>query len=169
MPRAVRAYVRWVDAMNRYVGLFAMYLVFVMMAILFYSSISKTFLLPANWTLETAQFVMVSYYILGGGYSLRVDSHVRMDLLYTRWSPHTRAVVDAVTVLFLIFFLIIVLYGGISSTEYALKYDERSYSAWAPRMAPIKIVMCAGIVLILLQAVAVFFRNVAEARGEPLP
>lgn len=168
MPKAIRAYVRCVDGVNRYVGLFAMYLVFAMMAILFYSSISKTFLLPANWTLEMAQFTMAAYYILGGGYSLKIESHVRMDLAYSRWSARTRAVVDSVTVMFLIFFLVVLLIGGISSTGYALKYGETSYSSWSPYMAPIKIIMCIGITLTLLQAVAAFFRNLAEAIGRPI-
>ncbi|TCT09194.1 TRAP-type mannitol/chloroaromatic compound transport system permease small subunit [Tepidamorphus gemmatus] len=169
MPKAITAYVRLVDGVNRYVGLFAMYLVFAMMAILFYSSISKTFLLPANWTLEMAQFTMAAYYILGGGYSLQIDSHVRMDLAYSRWSPRTRAVVDSVTVTFLIFFLAVLLIGGISSTGYALRYGETSYSSWSPYMAPIKIIMCIGITLTLLQAIAAFFRNLAEAIGRPIP
>ena len=91
-----------------------------------------------------------------------------MDLLYGRWSDKTKAAVDAVTILFLIFYLVLLLYGGFSSTQYALQYGEKSYSSWAPRMAPIKIIMCIGIVLMLLQVVATFFRNLASARGEPL-
>ena len=112
---------------------------------------------------------MTAYYLLGGAYSLQLDGHVRMDLLYGRWTPRRRAAVDAVTVLFLLFYLALLLIGGISSTEYALQYDERSYSSWAPYMAPIKIVMCIGIVLMLLQVTATFLRNVAEALGRPLP
>ncbi len=57
------------------------------------------------------------------------------------------------------------LYGGISSTTYALEYGEKSYSAWAPYMAPIKIVMCLGILLMLFQATAVMLRDYAKARG----
>ena len=111
---------------------------------------------------------MSAYFILGGAYSLQLDAHVRMDLLYGRWSPRTKATVDAITVLLLAAYLAFLLYGGWSSTAYALQYDEQSYSAWAPYMAPIKIVMCAGILLMLLQTIATFFRNVAEARGRPL-
>ena len=166
--RAVRLYVRAVDATNRVVGLFAMYLIFAMIGILFYSSISKTFAIPPLWALEMAQFTMSAYFILGGAYSLQLDSHVRMDLLYGLWSPRTRAAVDAITVLVLVCYLVFLLYGGYSSTIYALEYDEQSYSAWAPYMAPIKIVMCVGILLMLLQTIATFFRNVAEALGRPL-
>ncbi len=168
MPNTVKTYVRYVDAVNRVIGLFAMYLIFGMMAILLYSSISKALVIPSLWTLEMAQFAMVTYYLLGGGYSMQLDSHVRMDLFYGRWSPKTRAAVDAITILFMIFYLVLLLYGGISSTQYALQYGEKSYSSWAPYMAPIKLIMTLGITLMLLQAVATFFKNVAEARGETL-
>jgi TRAP-type mannitol/chloroaromatic compound transport system permease small subunit len=168
LPRAIKAYVRYVDAANRYVGYFAMYMIFVMIGILFYSTISKNFFDPSLWTLEMAQFVMVAYFLLGGGYSLKIESHVRMDLLYERWSDKTKAIVDAITVLLLLFYLALLLYGGISSTSYALQYNEESYSAWAPRMAPIKIIMCIGIVLMMLQVSATFFKNLAAARGEPI-
>lgn len=170
MPRAIRQFVRGVDAMNRVVGLIAMYMIFAMMAVLLYSSIAKSFDTPPLWTLEIAQFLMVAYFLLGGGYSMQMDSnsHVRMDLLYSRWSPRTRALVDSFTILFLIFYLVILLYGGFRSASYALQYGEKGFSAWAPPMAPIKIIMTIGIFLMLLQAIATFFKNVAEARGEPL-
>jgi TRAP-type mannitol/chloroaromatic compound transport system permease small subunit len=168
MPNAIKAYVRAVDRVNKIVGLFAMYMIFAMIGILFYSTISKSFFDPSLWTLEMAQFTMAAYYLLGGGHSMQMESHVRMDLLYERFSDRTKAVVDSVTVLFLIFYLIFLLYGGLSSTWYALEYNEESYSSWAPRMAPIKIIMCIGIVLMLLQASATFFKNVASAMGKPL-
>jgi len=169
MRNAVVFYVRWAEAVNHRVGRAAMYLIFVMAAILLYSSVSKAFHLPANWTLEMAQFTMVAYYLLGGGYSMQMEGHVRMDLLYSNWSPRRRALADALTSVCLLFYLVMLMVGGVASTTYALEYGEESYSSWAPYMAPIKIVMCLALALMLLQATATFFRNVAEARGRPLP
>ena len=168
MPRAVKTYVRYVDAMSRVVGLFAMYLIFAMLGVLLFSSISKTFFTPSLWTLETAQFVMVAYYLLGGGYSMQMGAHVRMDLVYDRWSERTKGRVDSVTILFMIFFLVFLLHGGISSTLYALEYGETSRSIWSPKMAPIKIVMDIGIFLALLQAIAILFKNLATATGKDI-
>lgn len=145
-----------------------MYLIFVMLGVLLYSSLSKALFEPAIWTLETAQFLMVAYFLLGGAYSMQLDAHVRMDLLYGRWSPRTRAWLDVLTVAFLLFYLGVLLYGGISSTQYAIEYDETSYSSWSPRMAPIKVLMVIGIALMLLQAIAMFFKDVAIIRGERL-
>ncbi|MEM8951856.1 MAG: TRAP transporter small permease subunit [Pseudomonadota bacterium] len=165
MPSVVRSYVRLVDGINRVVGRAMMYGIFVMMAILLWSSISKTFFLPSLWTLEMAQFAMVAYYILGGPYSIQLGSNVRMDLFYGDWSPIRKAWFDAFTVMFLIFFLGVLLYGGISSTSYSLQYGERSATAWRPYMWPIKIIMCIGIFLMLLQAIAEFFKDVARIKG----
>ena len=169
LPRPLAAYVRIVEAVNRVVGRTTMYLIFVMMAVLLWSSLSKTFLLPALWTLETAQFLMVAYFMLGGPYSLQLGSNVRMDLFYGMWSDRTRAWVDAFTVIALLVFLAVLLYGGVQSTVYALEYGERSRTAWRPYMAPIKIVMCIALVLMILQSVALLLRDVARIRGEDLP
>ena len=170
MPKAARVYVRYVEALNRRIGRLAMYLVFAMMGILLFSSITRTaFNMSHIWIVEMAQFTMVAYYLLGGGYSMQLDSHVRMDLLYSRWSARKKAIADSITIFFLLFYVVFLLYGGISSTHYSLEYGQKNYTAWAPYLAPIKIIMVIGIVLMLLQIVATFFRNLAEARGEPLP
>ena len=168
MPKAIKTYVRYVDAFNRTIGRVTMYLIFAMMGILLYSSITKTFFIPPLWTLEMAQFTMAAYYLLGGAYSMQLGSHVRMDLAYSRWSSKTKARADAVTVLMLILYLVLLLYGGFSSTGYALQYGETRNSAWGPAMAPIKIIMTIGVAMMLAQAVAAFFRNLAEAMGRPI-
>lgn len=168
MPKAVKLYVRYIDAFNRGIGRIAMYLIFAMMGILLWSSISKTFFLPSLWTLEMAQFTLTAYYLIGGPYAMQEGGHVRMDLFYGSWSDRTKAFADAATVFCLLFYLGVLLWGGIESTSYALQYGERSYSAWRPYMSPIKIVMCIGIVLMLLQTVSVFFKDVAKLRGEDL-
>jgi TRAP-type mannitol/chloroaromatic compound transport system permease small subunit len=169
MPGPIKAYVRAIDALNRVVGRFVMYLIFAIMGILLLSSGSRTFLgVSYIWVVEMAQFLMTAYYLLGGGYSMQLNAHVRMDLLYTRWTPRTRAAVDAVTVSFLLFYLVVLLVGGISSTQYAIEYGQKNYSSWAPPLAPIKVIMVIGIALMLLQVIAVFFKNLARARGETL-
>jgi len=146
-----------------------MYLVFVMMGVLLLSTISRAaFNVSYIWVVEMAQFLLAAYYFLGGGYSMQLDSHVRMDLLYDRLSPKGKAITDAITVFFLVFYLVFLLAGGISSTEYALQYGQKNYSSWAPILAPIKIIMCIGIALILLQVIATFFKDLAKARGETL-
>lgn len=169
MPNVIKAYVRYVDAINRVVGVFTMYLALVMMGVLLFGSISRyVFNVPFLWIIEMSQFLMAAYYLLGGGYSMQLDAHVRMDVAYERWTTKTRAFADSITAFCLVFYLVYLVYGGISSSAYALKYGQTNYSAWAPPMAPIKIIMTVGIVLMLLQAIAIFFRDLAKVTGKEI-
>jgi len=166
MSGFMRGYVRIVDCVNYRIGRVMMYGIFAMMGILLWSSVSKTFFTPSLWTLEMAQFAMVAYYIMGGPYSIQLGSNVRMDLFYHRWSVTARAWVDSFTVLFLIFFLGVLLYGGIDSLLYAIQYNERSPTAWRPVLWPIKSIMCLGLFLMILQAISELFKDIAHLRGE---
>ncbi len=169
MPKPIQIFVRSVDAVNKVVGKFSMYLVFAMMGILLFESISRTlFDTPHIWVVELAQFTMAAYYLLGGGYSMLLKGHVRMDLLYGRWSVKRQGLADSITTPFLIFYLVFLLIGAYSSIEYAVIYGQKNRSVWAPYMAPIKIIMGTGVLLMLLQAIATWFRDLAKARGEKI-
>ena len=184
---ALRAFIRIVDAVNYRLGRIVMYGIFAMVGILLWSSISKTFFLPSLWTLEIAQFAMVAYYILGGPYAMQMGSNVRMDLFYGEWSIRRKAWFDAFTVLLLLFYLGVLLYGGLGSTAYSLGYWgsepvsffaglvtgseevgrlERSPTAWRPVMWPVKAIMCLGFALMLLQALSELAKDVLVLRGE---
>ena len=168
MPEWVKSVVRGIDAMNYRIGRMSMYLLFVLSGVLLWSIIAKAMGHPPLWTQEMAQYTMVSYFVLGGAYSLQLGANVRMDLLYGRWSPRRQAAVDAVTVFAMIFFLGVVLYGGIDSTIYALDIGERSRTVWRPYLAPIKIIICFGTVLMILQSIVYLIRDIARLRGEEI-
>ncbi len=169
MPKAVKIFVHAVDKTNTIVGKFTMYSVFLMMAILLYEPVARNvFGISSIWAVEMAQFTMAAYWMLGGGYSMLLKGHVRMDLLYGNWSEKKRAQVDTITGLFLIFYLVFLMVGAYSSIEYAVVYGQKNRSAWAPYMAPVKILMGIGVLLMLLQAIATFFKDLATARGEKI-
>jgi TRAP-type mannitol/chloroaromatic compound transport system permease small subunit len=165
--KAIKAYVDGITATSKAVGSVAMYLVFLMIGILFFETVSRTvFNHPWIWTVEMAQFVMAAYYTLGGAYTLLMDGHVRMDLLYARWSPKNKALADVLTAVIVIGYLVILLVGGFMSLEYSLRYKQKSYSSWAPQVTPIKIIMVFGMVLMTLQVIAEFFKDLATLMGK---
>lgn len=169
MPRFIKVYVRWIDALNRRVGAVVMYMIFAMMGVLLVASISRYFFnAPFVWVVEFSQFMMAAYYMLGGALSMQLGAHVRMDVLYERWRPRTQGFWDSLTAFFLVFYLVVLLRGGIMSTHYSYTTGQTNYSAWAPLMWPIKAIMVTGIVLMLLQAVAMFFRDLAKFTGRDI-
>ncbi len=146
-----------------------MYMIFVMVGVLLLGAITRNILnIPLSWTVEMAQFIITAYYILGGAYTIQMKEHVRMDLLYDRFSDKTKARIDVFTDLFLIFYLITLLIGSISSTMYAIEYGERKFSQWNPSMIPIKVIMVTGIILTLMQATATFFKDIAKSTGKTI-
>ena len=125
-------------------GRATMYLVFVMMFILILSFVTRNIInIPLIWIIEMAQFVMTGYYLLGGGYSMLTDDHVRMDLIYSKLKEKTKALLDSLTSVFLIFYLIVLFYGSISSLTYT-------------------------ILLMLLQSFAIFFKDLAKVLGREI-
>ncbi|MEM7694093.1 MAG: TRAP transporter small permease subunit [Pseudomonadota bacterium] len=197
--RVLRGYIVVVDAINYRVGRLSMYLIFVLIGILAWSSISKTFFSPSHWTLEMAQFTMMGYFVLGGAYAIQMGANVRMDLLYSGWSLRRKAAFDAVTVLFLLFYLGVVFYGGLGSTAYSLGHFqqepvsffaglgaafvtggpeaasaelgflERSRTLWRPQMWPVKTIILIGVLLMMLQSLSELAKDVLRLTGREVP
>ena len=169
MRRVLLAYLRVVEGLNYGLGRVAMYSLFGLMGVLLWGALARAGGTPQIWTDEMGQFLLVGYFTIGGAYSLQIGSAVRMDVLYSRWSDRTKALVDAITIFALIFYLGVLLWGGIESTQYALEFDERRRGLWRPPMAPIKIAMVLGIAMMILQCSAILLRDLARLRGLDLP
>ena len=163
MPSIIKYYVKTIDFISLKTGRATMYLVFVMMFILILCFVTRNIInIPLIWIIEMAQFVMTGYYLLGGGYSMLTDDHVRMDLIYSKLKDKTKALLDSLTSVFLIFYLVVLLIGSISSLTYTLETNQRLFTAWAPYVWPIKSIMTFGILLMLLQSIAIFFKDIAK-------
>ena len=163
MPNIIKYYVKTIDFISLKTGRATMYLVFVMMFILILSFVTRNIInIPLIWIIEMAQFVMTGYYLLGGGYSMLTDDHVRMDLIYSKLKDKTKAVLDSLTSVFLVFYLVVLLIGSISSLTYTIETNQRLFTAWAPYVWPIKSIMTFGILLMLLQSISIFFKDLAK-------
>ena len=166
MPKFIVTYVKYVDYASTKFGRLSMYLIFLMIGTLLLGAITRNILnFPLSWTVEMAQFTITAYYILGGPYSMQMDDHVRMDLIYGLYSDKTKARIDVFTNIFLLVYLIVLLIGAISSTQYAIEYGQRKFSQWNPSMIPIKIIMTFGIFLMILQTISTFFKDLAKSMG----
>lgn len=162
-------YVRLIDRTSDYVGLVAMYLVFVMIGVLISDAISdNVFDFPIHWGVELTQFTLAAYYFMGGAVTLKNGNHARMDLFYDRLSDTGKARLDAITIFCLIFYLSVLLFGSLSSLGYAIDTNERRFSMWNPSMIPIKVLMVACIVLMLLQSVSQLIKHITVLRGGSL-
>lgn len=170
MPGFLVRYVRIIDYLSIKFGRLAMYSIFLMIGVLLLGAITRNIInIPLSWTVEMAQFAMAAYYIVGGAYSMQMNDHVRMDLVYDHCSDRNKAKIDSFTNFFLVFYLVCLLVGSISSTIYAIETGQRKFSMWNPSMVPIKLIMVGGIVLMLMQAIATWIKDIARWRGMEMP
>ena len=166
--KALLNYVRGVESLVRGLGIASMYLLLVILAVLMFPVFARGGDISTIWALETAQFAVGAYYILGAGWSLQQGAHVRMDFLYANWKPRTKAIVDAITSFFVLFYLVVMLLGGWDSCAYAVVAKQINHTVWAPYMAPIKIAMEIGIFFMFLQMTAEFVKSLLIACKKPV-
>ncbi|WP_342343821.1 TRAP transporter small permease subunit [Chthonobacter albigriseus] len=157
---------RIVDRLSDYVGIFAMTLVFLMIGVLLLDAITRNALdIPLHWCVEVAQFTLLAYFFLGGAMTLKNDDHVRMDLIYQHLSTRGKAIMDLITSGCLLFYLVVMTIGSISSLQYAIQTGERRFSMWNPSMIPIKALLVACLILMILQTFSLIFKHIATIRG----
>ena len=163
-------YCKTVDRINSFIGQIVMYGLFVLMAILTWAVFTNVILKsPAIWVMEMSQFSLAAYYLLGGGYTMQQEAHVRMDVLYERLPTNIKKYLDFFTGFILLFYLAVLVFGGITSTAYAIEFNQRNFTAWRPPMAPIKFIMTIGMALMLAQAISLLLKDLARILNRKMP
>ena len=118
---------------------------------------------PTIWAHGISQRLFAAYAILLGAYTLRQGGHVKVDILYNRFSVRTRAILDLFTAIFFFLFCGVLLWKGADFALTAVKIQERCNTAFNAILYPVKVMLPLGALLILLQQLAEFTRNLITA------
>lgn len=108
---------------------------------------------PSLWIWETLQFGMVILACVSGGYALLHGYFVKVDILYARFSPRARAILDVFTFLFTLLFCIVLIWKGIEFFSMSWSIREVTASAVALPVYPLKVLVPLAGFLLLLVAV----------------
>jgi len=124
---------------------------------------------PTIWANESTVYLSAIGYLMGGAYALYYRAHVSVDMLYLRFSPRTRAILNVITFFFTLIYLGALVWVGSKYAFESLKIREATGSPWNPPVYPLKIAIPVGSFLLLLQAIANFLRDLAfTVRGREL-
>ena len=159
------AFTRWVSWGNGVVGEFVSYWTVVAVFVFYYEVIARyIFNSPTIWAHESMYLLFGMQYMLAGGFCLRENAHVRVDVIYLHLSARGRAIADLCTsVLFFIFVLSLLGTGWIFFADsYAIR--ESSFTEWAVAHWPIKFALPLGGFLIALQGAVFVLRDIALLR-----
>jgi TRAP-type mannitol/chloroaromatic compound transport system permease small subunit len=120
----------------------------------------------SNAWLELQWYLFAAIVLLGASNTLRLNAHVRVDLLYNRLSPRRQVWLDLVC---LALFLLpaSVLLTGMSWTVFieSWRIDEISSNAGGLLRWPVKLLLPLGFGLLTLQGLAEMVRRVAMLAG----
>jgi TRAP-type mannitol/chloroaromatic compound transport system permease small subunit len=130
--------------------------------------------MPTKWSYETSYMVGGSMMVLGGGYVMLHDGHVRIDVLYNRLSIGKQVILDlALSLLF--FFPMVGILTKISydmALQSWVRHELSNQSYWHPPLAPFRTIVFLGFCLVSLEGVAWFVRKLGQLsrilRGEKL-
>ena len=159
--RKVRAVLHFVDSVNERFGKIIAFLTVGMMGTVTVEVVLRYgFNSPTLWAHETAQFLYGSYCILGGAYVLLHRAHVNMDIMYARLSLRKRAILDLVTSSLFFLFIVVMLWQGTILASRSVAILEATNTAWAPPVWPVKLTLPLAALLILLQGIVKFVRDI---------
>jgi len=155
-----------IDKLNIFIGKFASFLVAIIMSIVLLEVMLRyLFNMPTIWVNETAEYLFGAYFLLGASYTLYYKGHVSVDIFYDRFPLRIQAMFDIFTSVFFFLFIIPFLWhGGVVAWD-SIVGLERTQSPWAPYTFPILAILPIAGILMLLQALAIFIRNVKKVIG----
>ena len=118
------------------------------------------FVRPTTWASESTVFACGLIYLLGGAWTLKEDKHVRIDMLYSRWSLKKRAVMDCLAFLPFSLYILVMLWATWVYTAESIKVRETTMTPWDPPIYPMKIAMTTAFILLYAQGTAKLIRDI---------
>lgn len=150
-----------IDSVNEYVGKATAWLTaFLTILICYNVAMRYMFSNSEAWRTELEWHIFALIFLLGAGYALKHDKHVRVDLFYANFSPKRKALVDLVgTIIFLIPWCLIIIFTSYEYAYNAWLIDEGSPDGGLPARYLIKFAITLGMFLLLLQAIALSIKS----------
>ena len=166
----MKTFLSVIDHISEWTGKVFSFLLLAATAIVVYEVVRRyVFNAPSTFGLELTIYLCAMTYMVGGAYAMVYDSHVKVDVLYMRWSARTRALVDLILSPIFFIGIIAMIYAGSMWTAKAIAGGVTSGSTWDPDIWPMRMMIALGAFLLFLQGLAKSIRDFRVARGRKEP
>lgn len=117
---------------------------------------------PTKWSYDITYMLGGTLMLMVQAYTLLHKGHVNIDILQRRFSPRANLLVDTIFSLLLFFPLMLVLfYSSLRHAITSIALGELSnVGFWRPILYPFKTMIPIAFLLVTLQGIAAFIRNV---------
>jgi TRAP-type mannitol/chloroaromatic compound transport system permease small subunit len=147
--------------LNVRAGEFVAYWAVISVFVYYYEVVARyLFNSPTNWVHESMFLMYGMQYMLCGAYAYREDQHVRVDVIYTKFSPRGKAIADIITSVFFFIFILTMLVTGITFAKDAINNGEVSFTEWGIQYWPVKLMLPIGAALMALQGLSKLIKDI---------
>lgn len=161
-------FLKFADKLSEYCSKVFAWLIVALVFGLFYEVVARyAFNAPTRWSYDLTYMFYGTLFVMGSAYALCKNRHIRIDVFYSRFSPHWKAITDVCLYLVLFFPAMVVLFvKGVGYAAFSWSIHEVSPAgAWGPPLYPLKTVFPVAIFVLLLQGIAQFIRSLRILRG----
>jgi TRAP-type mannitol/chloroaromatic compound transport system permease small subunit len=159
--KVLNKFAKIVEFINTWLGKVLLWSIVPIAGVSLYEIISRYFFnKPTLWASQILSNLFYLAVVPCIGYVLQEDGHVRMDVLYARWSQRQKTIVEISTFIIFLIFIVLLSYELINMAWTSTITNER---VWAPFRGPIypkKISLALGALLLLFAGFAKLIRNI---------
>ncbi|MGM0786249.1 MAG: TRAP transporter small permease subunit [Thermodesulfobacteriota bacterium] len=156
-----------IDSFQDWFGYLTAMLIFPLTAIIIYEVIMRyVFNKPTTWGFELTTYLYGIHFMLGLGYTLMYNGHVRVEVFVTLMSKRKQNIVSLICHLILLLpVFAVLLYASADYAWTSVVRDEHSWSSWGPPLYPFKLLMALGFLMFFIQGISSFLKDVQTLRG----
>jgi TRAP-type mannitol/chloroaromatic compound transport system permease small subunit len=165
--RFLLAISRGIDAVNDRLGVLASWLVIAACLISAANAMSRyAFDLSSNAWLEIQWYLFAAIVMFGASYTLKVNEHVRVDIVYTHLSERGKLWLDMLgTAIFLVPSMLVIAWYSWPFFMQSWAINEMSGNAGGLLRWPVKFLVPLGFFLVALQGISEIIKRAASLLG----
>ena len=168
---ALKKTISLINKLNEKVARYVSFLIILLILTLCYEVVARYgFNSPTQWSFDLTYFLCSMAMILGMAYTWQIDGHVSVDLFSSKFTRRRRAGINVFLMLVLFFLCWVnIFFNTFFHVFNSWKILERSTTGFMPPIYPYKTWIFIGVVLLLLQGVVVFIKELyVLIKGEEL-
>ncbi len=170
--KGLRRIYKGIDRFTEVTGKTISYLILVLIFIMVFEVLARyLFNAPTNWAYDLSYMVGGTGMLLGAGYSMLHNVHVRVDIIYEKLAFRRRRIIDTIGTIVLALPIVTILTQDAwkEAVRVFVQGTRSDYGIWMPVLWPYRTGMAIAFVLFLLAIISFLIKNILSLKtGEDI-
>jgi C4-dicarboxylate transporter DctQ subunit len=139
------------------------FLVFIMLSVCLEIVMRYFFASPLTWIIEVSTYSLLFLTFLSAGWVLKLDKHVKIELVFNWLAPRIQSRLNFVTSLLAALIWLIITWYSIEATLEMVETHERIATILEPLKAPLFLIIPVGSFLLFVQSLRMAFGYLSKS------